>query len=444
MSLLDEITDIFKREKGFDRLFSLFIKKYKSYERVEKGISVVLQNPTAEEKRAISGLLGKDYSKSKSIKLTAEKIEKAILKTKFGKSLDSISFEEIVEAYHGEPLVSNREEEMRFLSERNTYFNALESDASSRLFVSLIDWIRRTKYNRYYQMYNQDLTALTKAMQHLDQAFALFPLEDYEYLAVFASRATGNPHAFDANENEGKLFLYALQIIYSLQQHWEIRELNAEERAELLYEFRIMTDDLLNFVSVFQALGVNKNGKENMLLHGAAEEQSFFHLPLKEIVKLDSVTSASGKSRLFMIENSSVASHVVSELIKHDLNETIVSGNGQFKIATLKFLDAFVENGGTVYYSGDFDPEGILMAFKLKKRYGDQVSYWNYGMDNYHMALSDEPVSERRLKQLNNIDDPALQPLIQELSKVKRSGYQEKILTKMIEDLKQEKDPSGT
>lgn len=437
MLLLDEITNIFKREKGFDRLFSLFIKKYKSYERVEKGISVVLNNPTPEEKRAISGFLGKDYSESKSIKLTAEKMEKAILKTpKYGKALDYVSFQEIVEAYNGEPLVSNREEELLFLAERKAYFDKLKCDAGSDIFVELIDWIRKTKNNRFYQMYNHDRASLTKAMHHLDSAFALFPLESYEYLAVFASNATGNPHAFDANENEGKLFIYALQIIHSLESEWVIKELNAEERAELLYEFHIMTDDLLNFVSVFNATGKNKNGKENMLLFGAVQEKAFFHLPLKEIVKLGSVASATGGNRLFMIENSSVASHVVSELLKHDIHETIVSGNGQFKIATLKFLDAFVENYGAVYYSGDFDPEGVLMANRLKKRYGDRLHYWNYDVHDYHMALSQEPISERRLKQLNNINDPALQPLIQEIQEIRRSGYQEKMLLQIVEDLK--------
>ncbi|UJL46722.1 DUF2399 domain-containing protein [Virgibacillus sp. NKC19-16] len=436
MSPLDEITTIFRREKGFYRLFSLFIKKYKSYERVEKGISVVLNNPTPDEKRAISGFIGKDYSKNSTIKLTAATMEKAILKTKYGKQLDSVSFQEIVEAYLGVPLVSNREEEELFLTDRKAYFDNLESTCSSSLFVALIDWIRRTKNNRFYQMYNNDTVSLTKVMHYLDNAFALLPLENYEYLAVFASNATGNPHAFDVNENEGKLFIYALQIIHSLESDWEIRELSAEERAELLYEFHILTDDLLNFVSVFQATGKNKNGIDNMLLYGASQEKSFFHLPLKEVVKLSSVTSASGKKRLFMIENSSVASHVVSELLKHDIDETIVSGNGQFKIATLKFLDAFVENGGTVYYSGDFDPEGILMAFKLKKRYGDRLNYWNYDVKNYHAALSHEPISERRLKQLNNINDPALQPLIQEIAEIKQSGYQEKMLVKIVENLK--------
>ncbi|MCJ7843350.1 TIGR02679 domain-containing protein [Lederbergia sp. NSJ-179] len=396
----------------------------------------MLNNPTPEEKRALSGFLGKDYSKSKSIKLTAEKMEKAILKTKYGKTLESVSFQDILEAYHGEPLVSHREEERLFLTERKAYFDNLERGARSPLFIALIDWIRGTKHNRFYQMYNHERAALTKAMGHLNQAFALFPLASYEYLAVFSSNATGNPHAFDANENEGKLFIYALQIIHSLESDWEIKELNAEERAELLYEFNIMTDDLLNFVSVFHASGKNKNGNENRLLYGAVQEKAFFHLPLKEIVKLGSVTSASGKNRLFMIENSSVASHVVSELLRYDINETIISGNGQFKIATLKFLDAFVKNGGAIYYSGDFDPEGILMAYKLRKRYGDSLHYWHYDVNHYHMALSQEPISARRLKQLNSIDDPALQPLIDEIKEIKQSGYQEKMLLKIVEDLK--------
>lgn len=435
MSLLEEITQLFKREKGFDRLFSLFLKKYKSYERVEKGISVVLNNPTTEEKLAISGFIGKDYSKQKSIKLTAEKMEKAILKTKFRKVLDTVSFQDIVEAYYGEPLVSNREAEMRYFEERNAYFAELLAQARSSLFAVLIDWIQETKHNRFYQLYKQDKAALSKTMEYLDRALALFPLENDEYLAVFASNATGNPHAFDANENEGKMFIYALQIIHALQSDWEVRDLNAEERAELLYEFKIMTDDLLNFVSVIYAAGTNKNGKENLLLRGAAEEKSFFHIPLKEVVKLDRVTSASGENRLFVIENSSVASHVVNELIKHDVNETVVSGNGQFKIATLKFLDAFVESGGTVYYSGDFDPEGILMAYKLRKRFGEQLIYWNFDVEDYRMALSPEGVSEKRLKQLDNITDPQLKPLIQEIKEIKKSGYQERILSKLVEDL---------
>lgn len=402
---------------------------------MEKGISVVLNNPTPEEKNAIGGLMGKDYSKNKTIKLTAEKIEKEILKSKYGKQLDSISFQEILAAYIEEPLVSNREAETLYLAEREHYFNTFQNNASSALFLSLMEWIKQTKNNRFYQLYNQDIAALTKAMNDVGRALALFPLKNHEYLPVFASHATGNPHAFDADKNEGKLFIYALQIILSLDGEWEIRELNAEKTAALLDKFNIMKDDLLNFVSVYHALGRNINGKTNLLLHGAVQEKSFFHLPLKEVVKLDSVESASGKGRLFVIENSSVASHVVNELLKHSINETIISGNGQFKIATLKFLDAFVETGGVVYYSGDYDPEGIGMAVKLRKRYGDKLIYWNYDVESYLFSLSGEPISERRLKQLSSIQDLSLQPLIQEITERKRSGYQEQMLSHIVEDI---------
>lgn len=437
MELLDEITEIFKGDKGFDRLFSLFLKKYNSYERVEKGISVVLQHPTEVEKRALSGLMGIDYSRQKSIKVSAEKMEKAILKTKYGKNLDEVPFQDILERYHGKALISNREAEEAFLAERKAYFEALKQNACSERFSLLLEWIMKIKHNRFSLLYQQNQEELTAVMKHLEKAFSLFPLQNDEYLAVFASKATGNPHAFDVDENEGKLFLYALQIIYSLENNdWEIKELNAEERAQMLYHFRIMTDDLLNFVSVFHIEGKNKDGGKNLLLSGAVQEKAFFHLPLKEVAKLKKVQSASKDNRLFVIENSSVASHVVNELVKDGVKEAVVSGNGQFKIAALKLLDIFAANSGMIYYSGDYDPEGILMAYKLKKRYGDQLIYWNFDVRSYYLSNPVSVISDRRLKQLRAVEDAALEPLIRVLTEEKKSGYQEGVLMELVDGIK--------
>ncbi|MFD1064784.1 TIGR02679 domain-containing protein [Oceanobacillus locisalsi] len=437
MAVLDEITAIFKGEKGFERLFSLFLQKYSSYERVEKGISVVLQNPTEVEKRALSGFIGADYSKNKSIRISAEKMEKAILKTKYGKQLEEVSFQDILERYHGKVLVSNREVEEAFLAEREAYFHAFKEQANIALFLRLLEWITNTKSNRFYQLYQHNQQELTAVLKHLEKAFSMFPLEDDEYLAVFASKAAGNPHAFDADENEGKLFLYALQIIYTFENDdWTIKDLNAEERAQMLYHYGIMTDDLLNFVSVFQLAGKNKDGSENGLLAGAVQEQAFFHLPLKEVAKLGEAQSISEVNRLFVIENSSVASHVANELIKDNVEETIVSGNGQFKIATLKLLDIFVAGGGVIYYSGDYDPEGILMAYRLKQRYGDQLVYWKFDVDSYYLSNPVKLVSERRLKQLRTVEDTALEPVIRTLMEERKSGYQESVLMELVGDIK--------
>lgn len=437
MEVLDEIVAIFKGGKGFERLFSLFLQKYSSYERVEKGISVMLQNPTEEEKRALSGFIGVDYSKNKSIRISAEKMEKAILKTKYGKQLEEVSFQDILERYHGKVLVSNREAEEAFLAERESYFQAFKQQASSALFLQLLDWITSTKPNRFYPLYQHDQRELTAVLEHLEKAFALFPLEDDEYLSVFASKTAGNPHAFDADANEGKFFLYALQIIYTFENgDWTMKDLNAEERAQMLYHYGIMTDDLLNFVSVFQVAGENKDGSENGLLAGAVQEQAFFHLPLKEVAKLGEVQTISEVNRLFVIENSSVASHVANELIKYGVEEAVVSGNGQFKIATLKLLDIFVAGGGVIYYSGDYDPEGILMAYRLKQRYGDQLVYWKFDVDSYYLSNPVKPVSDRRLKQLWTVEDAALEPVIRALMKERKSGYQERGLMELVRDIK--------
>src|SRR5699024_5477964 len=118
--------------------------------------------------------------------------EKAILKTKYGKQLEWISFQDVLERYYGKPLMSNRETEIQFLMEREAYFQAIRRGASSVLFVKLLNWIENTKQNRFLQLYRQDKTALTEVLEHLENAFSLFPLEDFEYLAVFSSHATGD------------------------------------------------------------------------------------------------------------------------------------------------------------------------------------------------------------------------------------------------------------
>lgn len=437
MTPQEEIIEIFKKDEGFKRLFSLFLKKYNSYERVEKGISVILQNPAEYEKQAISGLLGEDYSKHQSIKVHAGKIERELLKTKYGKQVDNISFQDILEGYYGRPLVSRREVTETFISEREAYFTALKHNTASEMFIRLIEWILSSKNNRFYQLYAQDIKQFKIDMKYIEKAFDMMPLDPMEYLPVFASKITGDPHGFDTNRTSGKMFINALQAVYmSYDKEWSIHDLNAEERTQILYHYGIMPNDLLNYVSVFHVVGENKNGRENKLLAGAAEERAFIHLPLKEVAKLKKVESASQDNCLYVIENASVASYVTSELVKAGDEKAVISGNGQFKIATLKLMDVFISGGGIIYYSGDYDPEGILMAYKLKQRYGDQLIYWGFETELYHQSNPSKHISDRRLSQLKKIEDDNLRPLIESLSDNKKIGYQEEVMEELLRGIK--------
>ncbi len=51
-------------------------------------------------------------------------------------------------------------------------------------------------------------------------------------------------------------------------------------------------------------------------------------------------------------------------------------------------MDKLVENGVRIYYSGDLDREGIIMADKLKLRYESKLVLWRYGVEDYRDIVS--------------------------------------------------------
>lgn len=436
-SSLEQLVEIFRSEKGFERLFSLFLQKYKSYERLEKNITVTLDQPAEDEKLAIGGLFGKDYGKSKVIRVTAAQFEKALRKTKYGSALNAHSLLDLIEAYFGHPLVSKRMEKEAFLSERTQFFHAYKLKTESEIFLSLLDWIERegNNHNRFYFLYQQDRALLSRILDLLIVVCETLPLEDYVYLPVFAAKLTQDPHAFDLDREEGKFFIYFLQILRHCEGDGSIRfDLNAEETMELLYEYNILRDDLSNYVTLFNVQGVLQNGEQSRLLKGACEDKAAFHLPLREVIKLKKVYAANeAENILYMIENAAVSAHVMNRAIKSGKRCSILTGNGQLRIAALRFLDLFVEHGGVIYYAGDFDPEGLGIAQKLLQRYGANVKLWKYGVEHYHRSLSQKTIEDYRLKQLDQIVHEDLQAVKTEMLNIAKSGYQENILDEIIE-----------
>jgi hypothetical protein len=93
------------------------------------------------------------------------------------------------------------------------------------------------------------------------------------------------------------------------------------------------------------------------------------------------------------------------------------------------------KNGTDIYYSGDFDPEGIQIAQRLFKRYPDRFHFWRYDVEDYIKALSDKTLTESRLKMLDKIDTAQLKPLADKMKILKKTGYQELILDDIIKDV---------
>lgn len=261
----------------------------------------------------------------------------------------------------------------------------------------------------------------------------MFPLETPVYLPLFASRVTRNPHALDMDKEAGKMLIYTLQVLKEIEAGIKMKgKLNAEEMTELLLSYNILRDDLTNRVTFFNMKGTNKTGGENLLLKGMCAEKSTVSLPLREVMKLESIRAIN--NTVFMIENSGVSSYVITEAVEREKEVSIVTGNGMLTLATLKFLDMFVQSGGVIYYAGDFDPEGLGIAQRLLDRYGESLKIWKYGVEEYRSSLSDEVIETHRLNQLvSHILDDSLQAIKKYMLEIKKAGYQENIVDEIIQ-----------
>lgn len=99
--------------------------------------------------------------------------------------------------------------------------------------------------------------------------------------------------------------------------------------------------------------------------------------------------------------------------------------NGQPKLAALVALELFAASGTTVYYSGDFDPEGLWIAQRLAIFYPETFHFLNMDETSYLKCLSKEPISDTRLKQLDRITDSRLLGTVARMRIEKMAGYQE-------------------
>src|SRR5690606_31558570 len=114
---------------------------------------------------------------------------------------------------------------------------------------------------------------------------------------------------------------------------------------------------------------------------------------------------------------------------------SLVCANGQINLATLVLLEKVVATGAVLYYSGDFDPEGLLIADRLKDRFGEALHLWRYSLEDYAKTVSERRLTDGRLKQLERLKNETLRQVGRELLKRGYAGYQELLLEDLWRDL---------
>ncbi len=458
---LKECIAYFKKGGGYTRLFKAVKEKYISLGHM--GGTLQLRNLRPEEKTALQNLLVKDFSHKKNMEISIGKIEKALLNTRF----EAFSLLEIVEAYFQEELITKGEEKSRTALSKQAYFDRLIDGLGWEEAKAWLRWVLETKakpYNTLLNKYKKDKDELERLLQTVTQALA-FAQNNKKMLrlAVFSTQITGNPHYFDDGSEADRIFTLGLCHLFQLKE-----PAKSEEKAELFFRAGIIKSDITNYtvcygLEAFLGDGIDaKTDKsktdesktdesnvnhedvaathEDMRKHsgwlGFSEAREPLHISLANLGRISRVIPSFGNSVVFIMENPAVFSTILDALSEND-HPSMLCTNGQPKLSSLLLLDKLAEEELTFYYSGDFDPEGLLIADNLKKRYGSKLQFWRFTEADYRSALSEEALTDARLSKLKKLESPQLVSLGRHIESTKYAGYQERIMERYIEDVKQ-------
>lgn len=432
--MINEAVAFFRGEQGFSRLFALLIEKYCSLGRL--GGSVTLQQLSPEEQQSLTTFLHDDYYDKAVANISWTKVAKGLAKTKYGE----IALLELLQAYRGQNLLTKQEASKLSQQEKTLFFERLlvlhPQDICQRWLRGIIS--RHEGTRSVHLAYERDKESLYMCLEWVLAALENLP-ETYERLPVFAQRVSGNPHCFDQGTEAYRLLMGALQYIrHNIKLDHTSNFSTVEEENQLLYEFHLLRDDLLNFVTCTGIVAM-KDHRPVAYWQKACQVNSVLNVPLRELVKVERLVPFAYPrygQKVFIVENSGVFSAILDYFEQNHLSTPpLLCLHGQFKLASWAAVERLTTAGVILYYSGDFDPEGLQMAQRLAKRYPESVRLWRYTVEDYQNSISTVQLEEQRLGKLSTIVCEELMPVVQAIAVAGYAGYQESLVTAMIQDI---------
>lgn len=404
------------QHSAYLKLFAQFKRKYYSLGRMSG--AVPLDSFSPEEVEEIAGFLGVSPQKLKEKgKVSLQQFETQLQTSAFS----HFTLLKLVEHVLGEVLVTRKQQQQENLQTEEIFIAEL-----GEMLKYVPEWLEQImqKQSDSRWIWQQQASILPSIEITANAVSNRLPKAQFERLPIFAQRTTGNPHAFDTQTLLGKLLLHAA---FSLSNEVNEFPKSTQGRNDLLAELGIVQDDLWSFVTA-QGLLAFRNGQPHTVWQAAVEERSVMNIPMRELIKIEKILPADGQ-RIWIVENSSVA----STLMDANPSAPIVCTHGQLRMAGWRLLDLFDEHI-QFYYSGDLDPEGILIAQRLVQRYGKRVHLWHMDEYSYEIGRA-ELISPLSLTKLQHVT--ILPSVIDKMNKHNQVAYQEAWLDALIEDVKQ-------
>lgn len=217
-------------------------------------------------------------------------------------------------------------------------------------------------------------------------------------------------------------------ILISLEQRGLVVESSdlfpAYKRQKSYLLAGILIDDISNYAILYQVRAMKKDRSEHQGMLGFFSEKNMVQVPLNIISEWESIECIDNE--IYVVENPSVFAAICKE-------KSCMCMNGQPRLASILVLDLLAKSNVKIYYSGDLDPEGLLIAQKLRQYYRGNFVYWHMKLEDYRKGISQEYISDKRKKILERIKDEELLPVANLMKEYGVASYQENILDKFKE-----------
>lgn len=422
---MKESLDLINSNKIYKKIFLEVYSKYKKYGKITG--SFTLKAATTEERQILFNFDSKVLTEGKA------KIKCSTVRDLFNRKLKEYSFEELLVKVVGKELKTNKEVKDEEKEQEEKFYDdilkASDDGVGKQWFIEILDK-KKYGYNiivRKYKSEIRNLKELKRKIILIINSLNKLPYLNnaYENIAVFSAVNTKDSHFFDSDKFTGRLFIKAISFILNKDDPKDINEIN-----ELYYEVGILKDEISNHTTIYGLNAFNMDSSEVKAVNSFNLWKEPLQISISNLLKIDYFEAIN--NTVFIFENPAVFHKILK--VNGD-NISLICTSGQLNLSSYILLNK-IRNLKNIYYAGDFDPEGLMIAYKIKKRYKDKVKFLNYTRESYINTMSNNIIEEKSMSQLNKINCSELDEVINELRINKRAAYQELLIDEYLDLIK--------